>query len=404
MFSGNIDEIQKNLLAWFDQNKRILPWRENPSLYGTWISEIMLQQTMVTTVIPYWHRFMAKFPTVQILAHAEESEVLAVWSGLGYYRRAKNLHLAARLVLSEFDGHFPDSAKQWMALPGVGAYASGAIASIGLGEVVPAVDGNARRVISRWNFDNSLEAKQMTPSQLKKIATQLVESSQPGVWNEAVMELGAVLCRADTAHCTKCPVFDHCRAGVAGVALEIPIPAKKVVATSVAVSLVVLHQGGKIFLLPPGSSLFVPVPGDWALGRDDISGLHQGLWSLPSTAWYAETPGISNVLSSPEFLLNWIENEFLNSRVNPSELTVVMGPEFLHGITRYRLKVRVWMVELPEKPLHQGQGGSSEDVGDLSADLDLSGPESGRWVLPSHNFPVSKLVAKALQSNPLGNV
>ena len=141
--------LQRDLLRWYDNMRRPLPWREQPDLFGTWISEIMLQQTTVKAVIPYWHRFLARFPDVAALATASEEEILREWSGLGYYRRARLLHRAARLVMKERDGQLPRSRDEWLQLPGVGAYTAGAIASIALGEKVPAVDANVRRSVAR---------------------------------------------------------------------------------------------------------------------------------------------------------------------------------------------------------------------------------------------------------------
>ncbi len=145
-----IRRLRRSVLAWYDARRRDLPWRRDPTLYGIWISEMMLQQTTVAAVVPYWQRFVARFPDVAVLAAATEPEVLEHWSGLGYYRRAQHLHAAARAVVANHGGRLPLSVEGWRALPGVGPYAAGAIASIGLGLPVPAVDANVRRVITRW--------------------------------------------------------------------------------------------------------------------------------------------------------------------------------------------------------------------------------------------------------------
>ena len=159
-----VTAMRRDLLAWYDAEARRLPWRERPSLYGTWISEIMLQQTTVATVIPYWERFMARLPDVGALAAADESEVLTLWSGLGYYRRARSLHQAARQIAADHAGRLPTDAVGWRALPGVGDYTAGAVASIGAGERVPAVDANARRVLTRWLCDSEAAAAELGES------------------------------------------------------------------------------------------------------------------------------------------------------------------------------------------------------------------------------------------------
>ena len=196
--------FRRNLLHWFDGHKRDLPWRKNPSPYHTWISEIMLQQTRVSAVLGYYERFMHRFPTVQKLAAARQSSVLAAWSGLGYYRRARMLHAAAKVVAYERSGRFPATAAEQRALPGIGPYTSAAIASIAFGEPVAAVDGNVERLLQR------LFGKRINGGELWRVAQDLLSRTRPGDFNQAMMELGATLCLPRRPRCHLCPISSMC--------------------------------------------------------------------------------------------------------------------------------------------------------------------------------------------------
>ncbi len=217
----DIDARRRALLAWYDAHARDLPWRRRPSLYGTWVSEIMLQQTTVTTVTPRWPDFLARFPDVQALAAAPEAEVLAMWSGLGYYRRARNLHAAARAIVAA-GGGLPRTLAGWRALPGIGDYAAGAIASIGLGLAHAAVDANVRRVLTRWACRSGPEAATLGPRDLQRLAQQHLDVQRPGDWNQALMDLGAEVCRSDQPRCPGCPVASWCAAALAAATDEVP--------------------------------------------------------------------------------------------------------------------------------------------------------------------------------------
>ncbi len=364
----------------------------------------MLQQTTVATVIPFWNSFMALFPDVQALAKADEEEILAAWSGLGYYRRARNLHKAARFVMEDLGGVLPSSRQQWQTLPGVGAYASGAIASIGLGEVVPAVDANARRVLSRWFFDDPLKAAQPTPSQWEKMAREILDPGCPGQWNEAVMELGAVLCRADKANCLQCPVMDHCLAGLAGVASQIPQTKKAPPATAIAMALIAVYKNDQVLLLPPGSPAMVLLPDSWELGRQDTTGLHQGLWNLPSTPWYFDSPGINDALDEPGFVRNWLQDQLASENCPVGEDVIVPGAVFFHSITRYRLKVKVWNIFLDNYNFPQSLESIGGSAFGPSRDSREGTSRLGQFVPMQHKLPVSKLISKAIQPQRPRNV
>lgn len=219
--------IAAPLLAWYSQQAAALPWRENTDPYRVWLSEMMLQQTQVTTVIPYFLRFTDHFPTVQDLAAADRDVVLKLWEGLGYYSRARNLHKAAQMVVSDFKGQFPASAEILQTLPGVGRYTAGAIASIAFDLPVPVLDGNVMRVFSRiFNIaeDVTLPA---TQKHLWALAEALVPAERPGDYNQALMELGRTICKPRNPLCEACPVNQLCAAYQLGIQEERPVKAKK---------------------------------------------------------------------------------------------------------------------------------------------------------------------------------
>lgn len=204
------------LLAWFRNNVRDLPWRRHRTPYTAWVAEIMLQQTRVEQGVPYFERFLAAFPDVQTLASASEDEVLKRWEGLGYYSRARNLQRAARYIVANCRGVFPETASEWMALPGVGRYTAGAIASMAFGERVPVVDGNVIRVLSRVFDIAECTDDTRTRETLWQIAESLVPKTTPGMFNEAIMELGALVCLPRGPLCTDCPLRAMCRVYAAG--------------------------------------------------------------------------------------------------------------------------------------------------------------------------------------------
>jgi A/G-specific adenine glycosylase len=202
-------DFRKNLLQWFGQNARDLPWRQTRDPYAIWVSETMLQQTRVAVVIDYYTRFMARFPTLESLAGADEAEVLALWSGLGYYRRARALHESARAVITEHAGVIPKTAAALSRLPGVGVYTAAAVASIAFGEPVAAVDGNVERVLTRY-FGHEPVPGVARSGELRRAAEQLVDPEHPGDFNQAMMELGATVCLPKAPMCLACPVREGC--------------------------------------------------------------------------------------------------------------------------------------------------------------------------------------------------
>ncbi|WP_246027867.1 A/G-specific adenine glycosylase [Paenibacillus xylaniclasticus] len=214
------------LLRWYDAVKRKLPWRMNRDPYRVWVSEIMLQQTRVDTVIPFYERFMLRFPTVQALAEAPEEDVLKHWEGLGYYSRARNLQAGAKEVVERFGGIVPDDAASVASLKGVGPYTAGAIMSIAFNRPEPAVDGNVMRVLSRfWLLEDDI-AKPSTRVKIEKLARAIIPEGRAGEFNQALMELGALVCTPKSPGCLTCPVMEHCEGRLAGKEKELPIKSK----------------------------------------------------------------------------------------------------------------------------------------------------------------------------------
>jgi A/G-specific adenine glycosylase len=225
--------LLNNLADWFNRQQRILPWREQPATYRVWISEIMLQQTQVVTVVPYFEKFIARFPTVETLAHAPEEDVLLHWAGLGYYSRARNIHKAAKMIVANGGtrGGFPTTREGWLEIPGVGQYTAGAILSIALNLPEPILDGNVERVISRFRLVSRRGGDAFYKGRLWRLSKIIVEAAfaqkiDPRVTNQALMELGATVCTYKKPKCLLCPVASTCRAHAAGIEETFP-PKKK---------------------------------------------------------------------------------------------------------------------------------------------------------------------------------
>ncbi len=254
------------LLAWYDANRRRLPWREEVSPYRTWVSEIMLQQTRVAAVLPYFARFMEALPTVAALAAADERQLMALWQGLGYYSRARNLQKAARIITGEHGGVFPDTYEALTALPGVGDYTAGAIASIAFGRPVPAVDGNVLRLAARLSgYDgNVLEPK--VRALIRQWMAEVIPHDRPGAFNQALMDLGAMICLPNAEPlCTQCPARDFCAAREKGLQRRLPVREKKAGRRTEQLT---------VFLLRRGNAA--------AVRQRPGKGLLAGLWEFPN--------------------------------------------------------------------------------------------------------------------------
>ncbi|NLX09750.1 MAG: A/G-specific adenine glycosylase [Chloroflexi bacterium] len=219
----NVLALHDALIAWFEREKADLPWRRTQAPYAIWLSEIMLQQTQVATVIPYYERFLARFPTVEALAAAPLDDVLKLWEGLGYYSRARNLHRAAQVVAADYGGRFPAAVADLRRLPGIGRYTAGAIASLAFGVDAPVLDGNVIRILARvFNVADDV-TETATKNALWALAETLVPPGRAGAWNEGLMELGRVICTPKSPDCPHCPIAAHCTARALGVQEERPV-------------------------------------------------------------------------------------------------------------------------------------------------------------------------------------
>lgn len=245
-FPNDPTEFQHDLLAWYRAHRRELPWRETPSLYGTVVSEFMLQQTQIKTALPYFHRWMESLPNFEALAAADEATVLKLWEGLGYYSRARNLHKLARAYVQRPEP--PATRDAWQELPGIGPYASAAIASIAQNLPVACVDGNVVRILSRLTADTTPHRDSASASKaFAPLADQVLNHQHPGDHNQAMMELGATLCHKRSPLCTVCPVRTHCAGCAAGDPESYPqLAAKKV--EKVAVTRAWCVQNGRLLL------------------------------------------------------------------------------------------------------------------------------------------------------------
>lgn len=235
-----IRSLRAKLTAWYERAKRDLPWRRTRDPYAVWISEVMLQQTRVAAVIPYYQRFLERFPDPSALASAPEPELLALWSGLGYYSRARNLQQAARQIAER--GGFPDDYESLLELPGVGAYTAAAIASISFGQPHAVVDGNVRRVMARIANDGQLD--------VQLFANRLLDPRDPARWNQAVMELGATVCLPREPRCPECPISSQCAARRAGTESDLPLKRAKPAPETLARTLLVIRRKGRLLLIP----------------------------------------------------------------------------------------------------------------------------------------------------------
>jgi A/G-specific adenine glycosylase len=255
--ADKIEPIRSRLLAWYRHNRRDLPWRNETSPYRIWISEVMLQQTQVATVIPYYHRFLERFPTLAALAAASPDEVLKAWEGLGYYARARNLHRAAVEIVERRSGRFPTTYAELRTLPGFGDYTAGAVASIAFGEAVPAVDGNVKRVLARLFAAREEVGRGSATRQLREIAAALVDPDSPGDWTQALIELGATVCIPQTPKCLLCPLNDLCQARLQRLERELPVKPVKKILPHYDVTAAVIREQGKILIAqrPPEGML-----------------------------------------------------------------------------------------------------------------------------------------------------
>ncbi len=269
------EQFSSAVLGWFDQHGRHdLPWQKEKTAYNTWISEIMLQQTQVTTVIPYYQRFLERFPTVESLAAAEQDEVLHLWTGLGYYARARNLHKSAKIVAHELDGKFPVTVEELEALPGIGRSTAGAVLSISTGKWAPILDGNVKRVLARFYALEGWTGSTVNQKRLWQYAEENTPQQRVGDYTQAMMDLGATLCTRSKPSCLLCPLQESCEALKQGKTDSLPTPKPKKTIPVKQTFMLMLQQGNSKEVL---------------LYQRPPSGLWGGLWSFPQVADLRDT-------------------------------------------------------------------------------------------------------------------
>jgi A/G-specific adenine glycosylase len=335
------------LLAWYDRHRRDLPWRRTRDPYRIWLSEVMLQQTRVETALPYFARFTARFPSVEALALAPLEEVLALWSGLGYYRRARQLHAAARAVAAR--GGFPRQVPALLELPGIGPYTAAAVASMAFGVVVPVLDGNVERVTSRL-----LALAETRPAaarrRLAAAAAGLLDPARPGDGNQALMELGATICTPRRPRCLLCPLSPWCRAAAAGEPERYPAPRPRRAPERRRLVVAVAASDGRTLLFR----------------RPDDSPLLAGTWELP---WVEEGDGEAAAGLAAKYGLRW--------QLGPRAARV------RHGITWRDFEVAVHPAEVsPAGEVREGEGMAAGWFDDRAR----------------AGLPLSSLVGKALRA------
>jgi A/G-specific adenine glycosylase len=337
--------LERRLLAWFDRHRRELPWRRERDPYRIWVSEVMLQQTRVATVVGYFERFLQVFPTLADLARADEQEVLRLWEGLGYYRRARDLHRAARRIVSEHAGMFPSDPAVLGQLPGLGTYTTNAVLSQAFDARLPILEANSQRVLSR--LFGRADDPRTGPGRrwLWQAAEAILPSRRVGEFNQALIELGALVCTPTAPDCPHCPLTRRCEARLAGLQESMPARPTSPATTQVRESAVVVRRGHKMFLLrrPPDASR-------WA-----------GLWEFPH--------GPLLPRETPEQAAARLPAELLGFRTN-------LGPELLtvcHGITRFQITLVCFEAEYRGGRFHPGTYAE------------------GRWLSPAElaDYPVS---------------
>jgi A/G-specific adenine glycosylase len=260
-----LKKIQKSLLQWFKKNGRDLPWRKTRDPYAIWVSEIMLQQTQVATMTPYYQKFLKSFPTVRHLARADLSKVLKVWEGLGYYSRARNLHRTSKIILNHFVGKIPDNIKDLLSLPGIGKYTAGAILSIAYNKEAPILDGNVKRVLSRLFIISGDPREKKTEEHLWHLSASLIPRGSASSFNQGLMDLGAKLCTPQDPQCHRCPLHQFCKGKASRYPERYPSKVVKKKIPRVEAIAGVVQKDGKVLLnqRPP-------------------KGLLGGLWEFPN--------------------------------------------------------------------------------------------------------------------------
>jgi len=333
-------EIQAKLLQWYKKNRRDLPWRRTKDPYAIWVSEIMLQQTQVSTVIPYYIRFLKTFPTVRHLAKADLAKVLKVWEGLGYYSRARNLHRASLIVSNHFHGKIPDQLNDLLTLPGIGRYTAGAILSIAFNEEAPILDGNVKRVLSRLFAISAAPKDNKTEQFLWHLSGSLVPKDYASSFNQGLMDLGATVCTPKAPQCSKCPLCRLCKGKILGDPERFPVTAPKKKIPHIEAVSAMIQRDRKVLLQ-----------------QRPAKGLLGGLWEFPN--WPMEKK------KDPQELLRLKVKSEIGLKVESQELIGSFRQTFSH----FKLTLNVFHC------------------------LALNGKARGKWVLIKNLslFPMSRI-------------
>ncbi|AIS18656.1 adenine glycosylase [Pseudomonas rhizosphaerae] len=312
------EQFSSAVLEWYDRNGRHdLPWQQDINPYRVWVSEIMLQQTQVSTVLNYFDRFMAALPTVQALAEAPEDEVLHLWTGLGYYTRARNLQKTAKIVMAEHGGEFPHNVEKLVELPGIGLSTAGAIASISMGLRAPILDGNVKRVLARYTAQEGYPGEPKVAKALWATAERLTPQIRVNHYTQAMMDLGATLCTRSKPSCLLCPLEKSCEAHMLGLEIRYPVPKpRKAVPQRATLMPLLVNREGAILLY-----------------RRPSSGLWGGLWSLPQL----------NDLSDLEHLADQHALHLLGRRQLPA---------LTHTFSHFQLAIDPWLVQVEQTAHH----------------------------------------------------
>ena len=330
--------FRKQLLGWFRQFQRDLPWRRTTDPYRIWLSEIMLQQTRVAAAIPYYKKFLQRFPNVHALTNAEQEEVLRMWSGLGYYSRARNLQKAAQQIMTKGGGQFPARLEDALALPGIGNYTAAAILSIAYGKQLAVLDGNVARVLARHGAIHGDIREPQRWVQLQETANGLLDAKSPGDWNQAMMELGATLCTPKSPQCLLCPIAQFCEGRKLGFAESLPEKKTKRATVQIILAAAVLVNGkGETVLLPP------PQNAKEKASADHIPTLVSRMWHFPTVS----------VTGEPAATLASFLGKTM-PRVQTGKWRLVPAGKVRHAVTYRAITLLPFLIEARKIPFLQG--------------------------------------------------
>lgn len=307
------------LINWYQTNKRDLPWRHTRNPYFIWLSEVILQQTRVKQGLPYYYRFVEAYPTVHDLANADEKDVLRLWQGLGYYSRARNMHLTAKSIQNEFNGNFPDNYADLLKLKGIGTYTAAAIASFAYNENAAVVDGNVFRVLARVFGEETDITSTLGKKTFSSLASKLLPNGQAATYNQAIMEFGAIKCTPTSPDCMFCPLAYECVANLKGLQSKLPVKAKKLSVRPRFFHYFVIQQGEKLYL------------------KERVD---KDIWRGLFDFYLLEASSLQNLEElSPDLLLKKLINQGVVEHISAT---------YTHVLSHQRLSVRFWHIQIPE--------------------------------------------------------